>query len=110
MPRGYVAALAGSSTRTQDLVLPSPWTTEEEIHIALPAGATVTSLPHDQNINNSFGSVRLHYKKSGGEIVVQSRVQFEKARVSAEDYPQFREFCAQAERSFRNEITLSLPQ
>jgi transglutaminase-like putative cysteine protease len=110
MPRGYVAALAGPSTRTQDLVLPSPWTTEEEIHIALPAGATVTSLPHDQNINNSFGSVRLHYKKSGGEIVVQSRVQFEKARVSAEDYPQFREFCAQAERSFRNEITLSLPQ
>ena len=110
MPRSYVAALAGSSTRTQDLVLPSPWTTEEEIHIALPAGAAVTSLPHDQNISSSFGSVRLHYKKSGGEIVVQSRVQFEKARISAEDYPQFRQFCAQAERSFHNEITLSLPQ
>ncbi|HMC30954.1 MAG TPA: DUF3857 domain-containing protein, partial [Candidatus Angelobacter sp.] len=39
MPRSYVAALAGASTRTQDLVLPSPWTTEEEIHIALPEGA-----------------------------------------------------------------------
>ncbi|MGC2745310.1 MAG: DUF3857 domain-containing protein, partial [Candidatus Angelobacter sp.] len=42
MPRSYVAALAGSSTRTQDLVLPSPWTTEEEIHIALPEGAEIT--------------------------------------------------------------------
>ena len=110
MPRSYVAALAGASTRTQDLVLPSPWTTEEEIHIALPDGAEVTSLPHDQNISSNFGSVRLHYKKSLGEIVIQSRVQFEKARINAQDYPLFRQFCAQAERSFRNEITLSLPQ
>jgi transglutaminase-like putative cysteine protease len=110
MPRSYVAALASSSTRTQDLVLPSPWTTEEEIHIALPEGAEVTSLPRDQNISGAFGSLRLHYKKSAGEVVVQSHVQFEKARVSAQDYPAFRQFCSQAERSFRTEITLSLPQ
>ncbi|MGZ4858324.1 MAG: DUF3857 domain-containing protein [Candidatus Angelobacter sp.] len=110
MPRSYVAALAGASTRTQDLVLPSPWTTEEEIHIALPEGTEVTSLPRDQNISGAFGSLRLHYRKSAGEVIVQSHVQFEKARVSAQDYPAFRQFCAQAERSFRNEITLSLPQ
>ncbi len=110
MPRSYVAALAGASTRTQDLVLPSPWTTDEEIHIALPEGAEVTSLPRDQNITGAFGSLRLHYKKSAGEVMVQSHVQFEKARVSAQDYPAFRQFCSQAERSFRNEITLSLPQ
>jgi transglutaminase-like putative cysteine protease/thioredoxin-like negative regulator of GroEL len=110
MPRSYVAALAGPSTRTQDLVLPSPWTTEEEIHISLPEGAEVRSLPHDQNIMSNFGSLKLHYKKSAGEIIVQSRVQFEKARISAQDYSLFRQFCAQAERSFRNEITLSLPQ
>ncbi len=110
MPRSYVAALASSSTRTQDLVLPSPWTTEEEIHIALPEGAEVTSLPRDQNITGAFGSLRLHYKKSAGEVIIQSHVQFERARVSAQDYPGFRQFCSQAERSFRNEITLSLPQ
>jgi transglutaminase-like putative cysteine protease len=110
MPRSYVAALAAASTRTQDLVLPSPWTTEEEIHIALPQGAEVTGLPHDQNLSGSFGSVRLHYKRSGGEIVVQSHVEFEKARVTAEDYPAFRQFCSQVERSFRNEITVSLPR
>ncbi|HET9166510.1 MAG TPA: DUF3857 domain-containing protein [Candidatus Angelobacter sp.] len=110
MPRSYVAALAAASTRTQDLVLPSPWTTEEEIHIALPQGAEVTSLPRDQSITGAFGALRLHYKKSAGEVIIQSHVQFEKARVSAQDYPAFRQFCAQAERSFRNEITLSLPQ
>jgi len=110
MPRSYVAALAAASTRTQDLVLPSPWTTEEEIHIVLPQGAEVTSLPRDQNVAGVFGSLRLHYKKSAGEVIIQSHVQFEKARVSAQDYPAFRQFCALAERSFRNEITLSLPQ
>ncbi|HEY2499508.1 MAG TPA: DUF3857 domain-containing protein [Candidatus Angelobacter sp.] len=110
MPRSYVAALAGASTRTQDLVLPSPWTTEEEIHIALPNGAEITSLPHDQIINSGFGSVRLHYKKSANEILMQSHVQFEKARVSAGDYPAFRQFCTEAEHAFRSEITVSLPQ
>ena len=110
MPRSYVAALAPGSTRTQDLVLPLPWSTEEEIHIALPDGAEVTSMPRDQNVSSSFGSVRLRYKKSRGEIVVQSQVQFEKARVSAQDYPAFRQFCAQVERSFRDEIDVSLPQ
>jgi hypothetical protein len=110
MPRSYVAALAAASTRTQDLVLPSPWTTEEEIHIALPEGAELTTLPRDRNITSSFGSVRLHYKKSGSEVVVQSRVEFEKDRISAQDYPAFRQFCSQVERSFRNEITVSLPQ
>ncbi|HKV93252.1 MAG TPA: DUF3857 domain-containing protein [Candidatus Angelobacter sp.] len=110
MPRSYVAALAAASTRTQDLVLPSPWTTEEEIHIALPQGAEVATLPHDQNITSGFGSVRLHYKKSGSEILVQSHVEFETARVSVQDYPAFRQFCSQVERGFRNEITVGLPQ
>lgn len=110
MPRAYVAALAAASTRTQDLVLPSPWTTEEEIHIALPQGAEVAALPRDQNITSAFGTMRLHYKKSGGEILVQSHVEFETARVSAQDYPAFRQFCSQVERGFRGEITVSLPQ
>jgi transglutaminase-like putative cysteine protease len=110
MPRSYIAALAAASTRTQDLVLPSPWTTEEEIHIALPEGAEVSSMPRDQNLSAAFGSLRLRYRKSGNEIVVQSHVEFEKERVSAQEYPAFRQFCSQAERSFRNEITVSLPQ
>src|SRR6185312_8915144 len=66
MPRSYVAALAESGTRTQDLVLPLPWTTEEEIHLALPEEAEVTSMPRNQNDNSVFGSLRLHYKKAPG--------------------------------------------
>src|SRR5205823_1782186 len=34
MPHNYLTALAPTGTRIQDLVLPSPWTTEEEIRIS----------------------------------------------------------------------------
>lgn len=110
MPRSYVAALALSGSRSEDLVLFAPWTTEEEIHIELPAGARVPELPRDKNLATAFGSMRLRYRKSGGEIVVQSHVQFDKTRVPAGDYAAFREFCIQLEHSFREEIRVELTQ
>src|SRR5262249_17306997 len=63
MRRAYVSNLAPTSSRTQDLLLPSPWITEEEIHVTLPSGATVQTLPRDQEIKTAFGSVRLQYTK-----------------------------------------------
>jgi len=110
MPRSYAAALAPSGSRNQDLLLFAPWITEEEIHIALPPSARIAELPHDKNIVTPFGSLRLRYRKLAGAIVVQSHVQFERARVAAADYPAFREFCLQIERSFRDEIKVELAQ
>lgn len=108
LPRSYVAALAASSSRSEDLVLFAPWITEEEIHVTLPAGARVTELPSDKVINTPFGSLKLRYRKSSDEIVVQSHVQFEKARVAAADYPTFHDFCMQLERSFGEAIKVEL--
>jgi len=110
MRRAYVADLASAATRGADLLLPPPWITEEEIHISLPPGAEVRTLPADRSITTAFGSVQLRYSKAGNEILVESRVQFEPTRVSAQDYPAFRSFCAQADRSFRDEITIGLAQ
>ena len=110
MPHNYLTALAPTGTRIQDLVLPSPWTTEEEIRISLPAGASVKELPRDQEINTSFGSIRLRYTRSAHELVVQSHVEFEKSRINTEEYPAFRQFCALVERSLRNEIVVGLPR
>lgn len=110
MPRSYAATLAPSSTRSQDLVLFAPWTTEEEIHVALPAGARVAELPHDRSITTAFGSLRLHYRKLPGSILVQSKIEFDNARIAAADYQEFRDFCLNAERSFHDEIKVELPQ
>lgn len=108
MSRDYLSALAPVGNRTQDLVLPSAWITEEEIHVELPRGAVIQQLPKDQEIATSFGSVKLHYVHSGREIVIQSRLQLEKTRINTQEYPAFRQFCAQLERTFRNEIVVGL--
>lgn len=108
MPRAYLSGLAATSTRTQDLVLSAPWTTEEEIHIALPEAATVRELPGNKEITTSFGAMRLRYSASAREVVIRSRLEFQKTRISARDYSAFREFCAGVERSFRSEIVVGL--
>jgi len=108
MRRAYVSTLAPTSTRTQDLVLGSPWITEEEIHVALPPRATVEHLPQDQEVRTGFGSVRLHYSKSAHEIVIRSRLEIEKTRINPQEYPAFRQFCSTVERSFHNEIVVGL--
>jgi tetratricopeptide (TPR) repeat protein/transglutaminase-like putative cysteine protease len=108
MARSYLSALAPTSRRTQDLILTAPWTTEEEIHLALPVGARVQQLPKDEEITTGFGSVRLHYERSSREIVIQSRLKLDKSRISVQEYPAFRQFCSMLERSFRNEIVVAL--
>jgi len=108
MRRAYVATLAPTSSRTEDLVLGSPWTAEEEIHVALPSGAVVQQLPANQEIKTDFGSARLYYTKFAHEIVIKSRLEIAKSRISVQEYPAFHQFCSAVERSFRTEIVVGL--
>jgi hypothetical protein len=110
IPRGYVAALASSGSRSQDLLLFAPWITEEEVRIALPVGARVPELPRDRTVNTPFGSLKLRYRKSAQEILIQSHIQFDVDRVPAHDYSRFHDFCLNAERSFREELKVELPR
>lgn len=109
MERNYVAALAPSITRTQDLVLEAPWTTEEEIHIQLPAGAKISSLPADQTVSTEFGNADLHYRVDGREIAILSTVKFLETRITASHFPAFRAFAADMEKSFHRNIEVELP-
>ncbi len=109
MERNYVVTLAPSITRSQDLLLEAPWTTEEEIHIQLPTRARVSSLPADQTISTEFGSVDLHYRLDRCEIVILSTVKFLKTRIAASRFPAFRAFAADAEKSFHRNIEVELP-
>ena len=110
MPRSYVQTLAAQAQRNEELVLPAPWTTEEEIHFALPANATVEELPRTRSINTPFGSALLRYELRGNEIVVSTSVQFKQYRVAAADYAAFRDFCSQIEAAFRDDIRVQLKE
>jgi hypothetical protein len=108
MQRDYLQKLALLSTRTQDVQLGSPWTTQEEFHFHLPAGAQVAQLPADSTVKTSFGSAHIHFATVNREIVVKSEVQFVRTRIEASEYAQFRSFCADLEQAFRREIRVVL--
>ena len=108
MQRDYLQKLALLSARTQDVQLGSPWTTQEEFHFRLPAGAEVAQLPSDSTLKTSFGSAHMHVSLVNREIVVRSEVQFVRTRIEAAEYAQFRSFCADLEQAFRREIRVVL--
>ena len=104
MPRAYVQTLAPLPSRSEPLLLPAPWTKDEEIHFQLPAGAEVLSMPRDTALVTPFGSASLKYERRGRELVIRTSVQFRKLQVTPAEYPAFREFCRQLEQAFRSEI------
>jgi hypothetical protein len=108
MPRAYVQNLAAPAARSQDLILPAPWTTEEEIRFALPPGASVATLPRDIYVETSFGSASLRYQRRGDELLISTSVRFTETRISPAEYAGFREFCAEVESAFRKEIKVVL--
>jgi cellulose synthase operon protein C len=108
MPRDYLQKLALLSSRTQDVQLGSPWTTQEEFHFRLPVGAEVAQLPPDSTLNTSFGKAHIHFANANREIVIRSEVQFVRTRIEASEYAEFRSFCADLEKAFRREIRVEL--
>ncbi len=108
LPHKYVDALAALESRSQPLQLPAPWTTEEELHFALPQGAKFQSVPEDEQYETSFGSAAIRYERRAGELVITTSVQFRKVRVEPAEYGAFRDFCSQVEKAFRTEIKIRL--
>ena len=108
MTRSYVQTLAPLTSRNEELILPAPWTTEEELHFVLPSEARIESLPSDTNLDTPFGSAVVRYHRQGDEVVVKTSVQFRKLRIAPADYAAFRNFCLQVESAFRGEIKVGL--
>jgi cellulose synthase operon protein C len=108
MPRDYLQKLALLSSRSQDVQLGSPWTTQEEFHFRLPVGAEVAQLPPDSTLNTSFGKAHIHFTSANREIIIRSEVQFVRTRIEASEYAEFRSFCADLEKAFRREVKVEL--
>lgn len=109
MERNYIATLATKNSRTQDLLLEAPWTTTEEIHIELPSGAHLASVPQNQSISSEFGNAEIEYAMVGDHVTVLSTVKFSATRIPATQYGAFREFAAEVETAFRRNLEVELP-
>lgn len=109
MPRSYVQTLAPLESRTQDLILSAPWTTQEELRFQLPRGASIDFVPRDTSLDTPFGSIRIQYQRQGRDLIISTSVQFRKLRITPAEYSGFRDFCRQIESAFRAEIKVTLP-
>ena len=110
MPHKYAQTLASLPARTQDLRLPAPWTTEEELHFSLPQGASFESVPKSTTLDTPFGLAVLRYEQHGHELVVSTSVQFRQLRITPVEYPGFRDFCEQVEKAFHSQIKVHLAE
>lgn len=108
MPRAYVQTLAPLAQRSLPLVLPAPWTTEEELRVALPRGARLAPLPAPRSIATDFGSAQLTYELRGRELRIHTQVRFRETRIAPAEYAAFRRFCTEVERAFREEVKVVL--
>ena len=109
LPHRYVNSLAPLESRTEELQLPAPWTTQEELHFTLPADASFDKVPADWSAETPFGSASIHYTMKGDQLVVATSVQFRKLRIAPIEYAAFRQFCIDVEKAFHEEITVKLP-
>ena len=108
LPHKYVNSLAPLATRTVQLQLPAPWTTEEELHFTIPQDAAISRVPENWRYDTPFGTAVIRYELRGRELVVTTSVQFRKLRIEATEYAGFREFCRNVENAFHQEIKVRL--
>ncbi len=108
LPQQLVQGLAPVATRTEDLLLPAPWTAEEEIRFELPAHGSFASVPTDAVLETQFGSASVRYERHGSALIVRTWVQFRQLHIAPNEYPAFRAFCANVERAFRTEVKVAV--
>lgn len=105
-PKKLLSAYAKQARRDQDLTIRVPFANKTTMRYRLPAGAKPARLPKPQHIKSEFGAVDIEYTQRGGELVVEVRYSLDVQRVSAEDYPRFREFMSEATSRLNETITL----
>jgi transglutaminase-like putative cysteine protease len=108
LPHRYVNSLASLESRTQQLQLPAPWTTEEELRFVVPEGSKFEKFPSNLQYDTAFGTATIRYEHHGRELTISTLVQFRKLRIEPSEYSAFREFCSQVEKAFHQEIKVRL--
>ncbi len=100
----YAAGLAPLSSRRFDLVVGEPWETRFTYRYALPSGFAAADLPAPTRLEAPFAAFEASYHLEEGGVVAEARIAMKKGRVSAGEYPAFREFLSQVDRALARPV------
>ncbi len=104
--QSWMESWAPLSERQHDLVLPSAFENRFALRWELPAGMAPAGLPAPERREGPFGSWTVSLRVEGNVLVADGSLRVTSRRISAADYPAFREFLAGADRAFLRTVRL----
>ena len=103
-PWRYVEGNAPLSKRKFPVDLGAPWRSEFNYTVRLPEGQKLQDVLPDAKGSSPFGSYALRVKKSPEGFVVTGSLTFNADEVSPADYPAFRTFLEEVDRTFSRRL------
>ncbi len=103
--RAFTQALAPLSERKCDVVFPGTWTNSFSSRYTLPAGWVPDTLPAQEALESPFGSFTLSCTAAPA-LDCQATMALKVARVSAKDYPKFREWLLKVDQAFSRKLVV----
>ncbi len=94
-PKDLLSAYAKQASRTQDLTIRLPFLNHTTMHYRLPVQQGFARVPEDTKIDSKFGSVTINFTKQGNQLDVDVSYSLAVQRISAKDYPKFRQFVSE---------------
>jgi tetratricopeptide (TPR) repeat protein len=104
--RAFTQALAPLAERHHDLLLPGVWDNRVTVNYTLPTGWALAELAAEHTEESAFGTLRITSKKSEGKLVVEATVDLKQARITAEEYPRFREWLLRLDQAFSRKVVV----
>lgn len=109
-PKSLLDAYAKRSSRTQDLQIRVPFRSETKIRYRLGATKKFGQTPSNTSKKSKFGTLKIDYVKDGEDLVVDVSYSIDTARVSVEDYPEFRRFMSEVTAALNDSIAVTEAQ
>ena len=104
----FVRTYARLSQRRHDYLLAYPWLQEEELRFQLPDGWHVAGMPPKREGRSPFGQFEFEVTSAEGsrEVVVRSRIEVSRTRITPAEYPEFRGFLGTLDGTLRGSVVL----
>ena len=99
--------LASQASRKQDLVISFPFRFTNHFKYTLPDGLQLTAIDAVE-MNSDFGAFTLAVSQEGRELVVESTIEISQIRISKDDYPAFKAFMLDIDRTLNTPLVFTL--
>lgn len=96
---------APQSSRKSEIRILALSTQENETVLKLPQGAKVVNAARSAEGKSPFGFYKVEAEEKNGVVRVKTTVAITKSRISAAEYPAFRQFCEQADKDLGQVVT-----